>query len=348
MTFRHRAASLAAALALATALATGTAHAATLAGSDLLKGACADVLKNETAAAAPIIALDGSLMGEKFLRDKRADAALLFIPDKPKKKPLPGEQPRPAPPFSVADKVNVPEIAAGEWIAVPIAFQTIVVVVHKDNTVDHLDLDTLAAIFGRQQRIETLRNWSTIPGSNLKLPLHPLVTRYELSVATPMFRNRVLRDQDFRTTTSFFTSDAQSLEYLAGSPQSIGILAVPPTVNTVRIVALAASGNPEDAANTADDAGAYALAPGSNRNTTTANATPHTAYLPTPENLHNGDYPLAVPLYLVIPKKNLPALRPLLPALLGDAFADALLKAGFVPIAKNFRKNLQQTLDNAR
>jgi phosphate transport system substrate-binding protein len=269
------------------------APATTLVGSDLLKGACGEVLKKETAAAAPVIALDGSLMGEKFLRDNRAAAALLFIPDKAK----------------------VREINSGEWLTVPIAFQTIVVVVNKENKLERLDLDTLASIFGRQQRIETLRSWSTVPGSNLKLPIHPLVTRYELSVATPMFRNRVLQDQSFRTSTSFFTSDAQSLEYLVNTAQSIGILAVPPAGDSVRVVALAAAANSPS------------------------------AYLPTPENLLNGDYPLAVPLYLVVPKKNLAALRPLLPALFGDTFSAALLKAGFVPVAKNLRKNFQQTLD---
>jgi phosphate transport system substrate-binding protein len=276
------------------------ATATTLSGSDLLKGKYTEALSKATTAAGTATPLtlkfDGSLMGEKYLRAGRSDAALLFIPDKTK----------------------IREITSGEWYAVPLAFQTIVVVVHTENKLERIDLVLLADIFGKQLGAEgALRSWTAIPDSKLNLPIHTLLTRYDLSVATPMFRNRVLHDGEFRLNTSFFTNDAQSIEYLSSSPSSIGILAVPPpAIATVRVLALAVK---PDATS---------------------------AYLPTADNLRNGDYPLSVPLYLVIPRKNLVTLRPLLPVLFGDELAARLLEAGFVPVSKNLRKNFQQTLDN--
>jgi hypothetical protein len=279
---------------------TSSASATTLAGSDLLKGKYTATLQ-KSAPATPALTLkfDGSLMSERYLRSNRAEAALLFIPDKTK----------------------IPEIVSGDWQAVPIAFQTIVVAVNWENKLERLDLPTLASLFGKKQETGELRSWDAIPKSALRLPIHTLLTRYDLSVATPMFRNRVLHDGEFRSNTSFFTSDASSIEHISASPASIGILSVPPPpggTTSVRVLALMAK--PDSPS----------------------------AYLPTPDNLHNGDYPLAVPLYLVVPKANLTAVRPLFPVLFGDELADALLEAGFVPVAKNLRKNFQQRLDNVR
>lgn len=276
------------------------ASATTLAGSDLLKGKYSATLQKSFAPNdVPALKFDGSLMGERYLRTDRAEAALLFIPDKKK----------------------VPEIVSGDWHAVPVGFQTIVVAVNRENKLERLDLATLASLFGKQQESGELRTWDNLTKSGLRLPVHPLLTRYDLSAATSMFRNRVLRDGEFRSNTSFFTDDATSIAHISSSPASIGILAVPPapdSIHSIRVIALALK------------------------------ADSPSAYLPTPDNLHNGDYPLAVPLYLVIPKKHLAAVRPILPVLFGDKQAAALLEAGFVPVAKNLRKNFQQVLDTVR
>ncbi|MDR0536078.1 MAG: substrate-binding domain-containing protein [Puniceicoccales bacterium] len=267
-----------------------------LAGSDLLKGDCASELEKAAANTALKLTLEGSLMGEKFLRDSRATGALLFLPEKTK----------------------VREIADGRWIATPLAYQAIVVAVARDNKVERLDLGILARIFGVRQG-ESLRGWSEVGGSGLSLPIHPIATRYDASVSTPMFRNRVLHDQDFRGNTSFFGSDAETAAYLAGSPASIAVLATPPQeAANIRIVPLASE----------------AISP--------------SAYLPTAENLQTGDYPLMLPLYLVIPRDSLNTIRPLLPALLGDGFAESLQRRGFIPVEKKMRKNFQEALDKMR
>jgi phosphate transport system substrate-binding protein len=267
--------------------------AATLSGSDLLKGRCAEVLQKETAGVVGGVklTLDGSLMGEKYLRNGTADAALLIIPDKSK----------------------VKEIAAGDWVAVPIAYQTIVVAVNKLNKLNQIDLETLAAIYGKQQSSE-IKHWSAVPTSGIDLTIFPVSTRYDIGVIAPLFRNRVLHDGEYKETVGFRSGDADAEEFVRANTNAIGILSVPPANDRVKTLAL--------------------LAPGTNN-----------AYMPTPSNLHNGDYPLAIPLYFVFPKKNAAKIKPLLPVVFGDPLSASLQGIGFVAAPKDFRTNFAKTLD---
>lgn len=271
------------------------ASAATLAGSDLLRGGCAEVLKKE-AAAIPgglQLLLDGSLMGEKRLRNGTADAALLIL----------------------ADKSKVSEIIKGEWEAVPVGYQTIVVVVNKANRLPHIDLTSLAAIYGESQRAK-IQHWRDAPvsASGVDMPVFPVLTRYDLGIVMPLFRNRVLQNNEFKNTVAFRPDDATAEETVSTSPNGIGILSVPPAGDRVRVLPL--------------------LLPGTTN-----------AYMPTASNLYNGDYPLAIPVYLVFAKRNATKVKPLLPVVLGDALADSLPQMGFVAAPKNVRENFRQRLD---
>ncbi|MDR2429412.1 MAG: hypothetical protein LBD14_00650 [Puniceicoccales bacterium] len=273
-----------------------TAAAATLAGSDLLVGGGAEALQKQSAAipGGLRLLLDGSLMGEKHLRNGTADAALLLLPDKAK----------------------IPEITKGEWEAVPIAYQTLVVVVNKANRLPHMDLSSLAAIYGELQRSK-IQHWRDAPvsASGVDMPVFPVLTRYDLGVVVPLFRNRVLQNNEFKSTVAFRPDDATAEETVSTTPNGIGILSVPPDGDRVRVLPL--------------------LLPGTTN-----------AYMPTASNLYNGDYPLAIPVYLVFARKNAAKVKPLLPVVLGDALADSLPKLGFVAAPKNLRMNFLRRLDS--
>ena len=118
-----------------------------------------------------------------------------------------------------------------------------------------------------------------------------------------------MKDAEFQEEVAFRPSDAIAEEHILAHPNAIGILATRPMSRRARILALRPSGK-------------------------------NTAYLPTPENLHNGDYPLAVPVYFVFAKKKAQKAVALLPVVLGNEFAKVLPTAGLIPVPENLRANI--------
>ncbi len=193
--------------------------AATLAGSDLLKGPVSSAIVKEMgpAAAGSSVSLEGSLLGERNLRTGKADAALLLLPDKSK----------------------VEEIAKGEWEAVPVAYQVVAVVVNKRNALEEIDLTTLAGIYGRLQEAD-LKHWNTVKGSGLDVPIYCVSTRYDIGMVTPLFRKVVLHGGDYRQEMSFMGGDNEALGYVVENVGAIALLALPPEgdqVKTLRVKA---------------------------------------------------------------------------------------------------------------
>ncbi|MDR2983080.1 MAG: substrate-binding domain-containing protein [Puniceicoccales bacterium] len=269
--------------------------AANLAGSDLLQGEPAKVLAplNDSVPGGVKLILDGSLMGEKHLRSGAADGALLILPDKNK----------------------IAEIQKGEWEAIPVGYQAIVVAVNKLNKLDQIDIPTLAGIYGKLQSAD-IQHWSAVKGSGVDMPIYPASTRYDLGVISPLFRNRVLRDGEYKSTVTFLTGDGAAADYAISNTNAIVILSVPPSEDRVKLLAVKGPGQ-------------------------------ENAYQPTASNLYNGDYPLGIPMYFVFPKNKQATIRPLAGAIFGDAMAEALKKAGFISVPKNLRTSFVQKLDKA-
>ncbi|MDR1497104.1 MAG: hypothetical protein LBS59_01630 [Puniceicoccales bacterium] len=269
-----------------------------VAGSDLLKGRCAAVLQ-KSAAKIPgglELTLDGSLMAEKYLRLGRVDAALLVIAH--------GQQ------------AKVPEIASGEWVALPIGFQSAVLVVNQLNRLEQMDFEMIAGIYGEFQ-VTDVRHWSKVEGSGLEMPVFAFMARSADGLSVPLFRSSVLRGGEFRRETAFRNSSSEVEAEVSANINAIGCLSMPPVQGRVRVLALAR------------EKGA-------------------SAYLPTPENLYNGDYLLAVPAYLVFPVRNRARLDMLLPVLFGADMAQALTESNFTPAPKNIRENYIRGLDKKK
>lgn len=64
------------------------------------------------------------------------------------------------------------------------------------------------------------------------------------------------------------------------------------------------------------------------------------AHMPTPENLHDGSYPLCVPLQIVFRRESAPRLLGLLRYLLSDECGELLAREGFVPLPISVRNQL--------
>lgn len=266
--------------------------AATLVGSDLLKGPVSSaIIKDMGTQTTSTVNLEGSLLGEKNLRAGKAEAALLLLPDRNK----------------------VPEIAKGEWEAVPVAYQVVAVVVNKRNALEELDLATLAGIYGQLQEAD-IKHWSTVKNSALDVPIYCVSTRYDIGMVTPLFRKVVLNGGDYRREMNFMGGDAEAQRYVTENVGAIALLALPPEGDQVKTLRVKATkeGN---------------------------------AYAPDASNLYNSDYPIAIPLYLVFPKAKQSAMRPLVAPVFSDATAAALQETGFMPVPKNIRANAIQRLD---
>ncbi|HVU24665.1 MAG TPA: phosphate ABC transporter substrate-binding protein, partial [Opitutus sp.] len=65
------------------------------------------------------------------------------------------------------------------------------------------------------------------------------------------------------------------------------------------------------------------------------------AYAPTPEHVHAGNYPLRLPLWLVVRRAAAAADLEFLQFLVGDDVARALERAGFVPLPRQARDELR-------
>lgn len=75
-----------------------------------------------------------------------------------------------------------------------------------------------------------------------------------------------------------------------------------------------------------------------------ARKTGEPAFLPTPENLHGGDYPLALPVRLVFRVEALARLRPLLCFVAGHGAAPHFERAGVVPLPAALRAQQLEAL----
>jgi len=188
----------------------------------------------------------------------------------------------------------------------------VVVLVPATVPLEQVTLDQLRHLFS-ESGSNNLSRWGElglegeIAGSAIALHV-PAVGQ---GIAVEFFRQSILKDRPFKSTVARYATPAELVTRLTGDRRALALAPVrPPDSPGLRIVRVAArAGEP--------------------------------AFSPTGENLHSGDYPLALPLRIVFRRESAMALRPLLRFLFGDEFAPVLERAGVVPLAAAARR--QQT-----
>ncbi len=129
------------------------------------------------------------------------------------------------------------------------------------------------------------------------------------ALTLPLFRRLVLNNADLKPLASITTLE-RVLDGVRNSDNGIGLVPVVPDANGgLRAVALAPSVR-------------------------------ESAHLPTPENLHDGSYPLRLPLYVSFRREAAPRLQLFLRFLLSDECAEALAPAHFVALPIDARNRL--------
>ena len=191
----------------------------------------------------------------------------------------------------------------------------VVVATHVGNRLDQISLEQLSSAFARDARI-IARNWNDIDPAARSELMTPAVSSPAGTLTLEVFQGLVLEGQPFRTDVRMRVEPELAADLLASRAGSILLLPRPPTGRGK--VLQVADGRP---------------------------GRPSTAYGPDENNVHNGDYPLQVPLLLYVRQDKLEELRPALRWLFSDEAAALLEKQGLYPAPRPARLRFVQRLD---
>lgn len=189
-----------------------------------------------------------------------------------------------------------------------------VVVAHRSNAVAQLSLPQLAGAFARDQR-EPFTNWGELPGGRSEL-VYPALCSPDGHFVRELLSGLVCAGAPLRPDVrQGLTPDAAAQLAASRSDILLIVAQAPSGVGRVLPVADGREGRPTS------------------------------AYLPTPENVHAGDYPLRLPVVLHARRDRARALRPALTWLCSDEAADILRQRGLHPAPAEARRRWLLRLD---
>ena len=202
------------------------------------------------------------------------------------------------------------EAGAAGFERVPLAYHRALVIVPAALPLEQLTFAQLDGIFGAGG----LTRWGQLglDGEWTNSIIAPQVPAVGAGLAAEIFRHGALRDRAFKLNVGRFDSPDELALRLSGDSRVVAVVAAPPPAAfNARIVAVAAqTGEP--------------------------------AFLPTLENVHSGDYPLRLPLWLVFRREQTAAVLPLLRFLLSDEAVPLFERAQLAPLPSGARR--QQVL----
>lgn len=205
-----------------------------------------------------------------------------------------------------------------EFVTRVAGYMTAVLVVPADLPLTQVTYPQLAGVYGASE-VNNFKRWSdlNVRGEWGGRTITAVSTTRRVGLSIDLFRLAVLQTPEFKPTVLMFDDQAKALERLGAADGGLALVSVPPENPALKVLLVAkASGD--------------------------------VAYGPTPENLHTGDYPLRLPVHLVLRKESAPKLNFLLRRLLSDESAPAWSKAGLVPLPVQARNQLVFDLENMR
>lgn len=196
-----------------------------------------------------------------------------------------------------------------------LASAVVVVATHGSNRTEQITLENLANIFARDPR-SPARNWNDLEPAARSELITPAVTAPAGSLVLEIFQGIALEGQPFRADVRLRIEPALAADLLASRAGTV-VLLPRPLVGRGKVLQVA-DGRPGRSS---------------------------TAYGPDENNVHNGDYPLQIPLMLYVRQDKLPQLAPALRWLFSDEAAALLEKQGLTPAPKAARTRFVQRLD---
>ena len=196
----------------------------------------------------------------------------------------------------------------GEFRLIPLAYQVVTFVVSDSNPVRQVSYAQLGGIWGEKEPLN-IRQWGDLgaTGTWAQRSILPTMLDDPNMLAGDVFLHGVLTNPVFSTTVLKLSTDEELKLRVRVDTNCIGMF---PGVlrETAGVHVLLVSRDASDV-----------------------------PFGPTPENIHNGDYPVRLPFYIAFSPLRSAELRPVVAALLGDAVAVSLEKAGFVAVPEGAR-----------
>lgn len=184
----------------------------------------------------------------------------------------------------------------------PIGFIVPHLVVPEGTPLRELSMTQVAAIFGgREDR--SIQQWRDLEvgGSLANQGIIPVIQSNQHHLASEIVRHGVLSSPHFRTNARIAETHQQAVQLLLLEGASLGLIGRPPRERTLRVVPIRQSGE-------------------------------QVAFLPTPENVFEGDYPLGIPVMLEFRRDDQTKLQPLAEVLFSEPMAAVLAEGGMVPV----------------
>lgn len=255
-----------------------------LSGSDLLPQAWVEHLKAEATGQGLSlqIHLGGTLEAERRMEGGTADVAIIAVPD--------GSE---IPP---------------ELRRIPVAYQVVIVAVHRNNPVSFLTYANLRSIFGSAGRANQWGGFTSEPGWGNR-NINAGILRRDNNLAHEIFSHYVLEGQTLRLNLTFAQNTQTLLNLITDDVASLVVMP-------------------------ATDLGGVARA------LPIARATGSQAFSPTPDNVMFGDYPLRLPFYIVWnANSNPPGIGTLMRILLSDSSSEVMSRHLFTPLPETERRS---------
>ena len=196
-----------------------------------------------------------------------------------------------------------------------LASSVVVVGTHGTNRAEQITLENLANAFARDAR-SPAENWNDLDPSARSELITPAVCSPAGTMALEIFQGIALEGRALRSNVRLRVEPDLAADLLASRVGSLVLLPRPPA-GRGKVLAVS-DGRP-------------------GRSTT--------AYGPDENNVHNGDYPLQVPLVMYVRLDRFSAVRPALRWLFSDEAANMLEKQGLYPAPKAARTAYLQRLD---
>ena len=196
-----------------------------------------------------------------------------------------------------------------------LASAVVVVATHGSNRMEEISFEQLANAYARDARAPA-RNWNDLDPAARSELMTPALSSPPGTLVLEIFQGLVLEGQAFRPDVRLRVEPALAADLLASRAGSIVLLPKAPAARG-RVLPVA-DGRPGRSA---------------------------TAYGPDENNVHNGDYPLQLPLILHVRPDKVAALRPALRWLCSDAAASLLADQGLTPAPAAARAAFLQRLD---
>ena len=198
-----------------------------------------------------------------------------------------------------------------EFTSVVVGYLTTVIAVPETLTLSQVTYDQMAAIFGAREQND-MRRWADVGvlGSQAQRSILSVAAGRRAGLSLDIFRYAVLTKPELKPTVLIFDDALSAAARITSEEGGIALLPAAPSADGKLKVLLLAKGAKD------------------------------VAYGPTAENLHSGDYPLRLPIYLVFRKGDASRLGFVIKHLLADETVPVLNASGVTPLPTQARNQV--------